>query len=76
MDLEQILKGLRADNPGVRFAVNSKKNAIGYWANGLGRWQVLLGKMINGVWDRLPDILVDGKPLIPQEDWKEVIGAA
>jgi hypothetical protein len=65
----EIVKELQKDNPGLRFAVNKKRNAVAYWAENLGRWQVLLCLRPDGSWGRLPDILVDGKPLIPDSDW-------
>lgn len=70
MSMSGVVDQLRKDNPGLRFAVNKNRNAVGYFSEGLGRWQVLLGLRLDGCWGRLPDILVDGKPLV--SDWEEV----
>ena len=66
----EIVKELQKDNPGLRFAVNKNRNAVAYWAENLKRWQVLLCLRLDGSWGRLPDILVDGKTLIPDSDWE------
>ena len=65
----EIVKELQKDNPALRFTANKKRNAVAYWAEDLGRWQVLLCLRPDGSWGRLPDILVDGKTLIPDSDW-------
>jgi len=65
----EIVKELQKDNPALRFTANKKRNAVAYWAEDLGHWQVLLCLRLDGSWGRLPDILVDGKTLIPDSDW-------
>jgi len=69
MNASAVVEQLKKDNPGLRFAVNKNRNAVAYWAEDLGRWQVLLCLRLDGSWGRLPDILVDGKTLIPDSDW-------
>jgi len=73
MTIDVILKGVMDRNPTKRFATNPKKNAIAYWNESLGRWQILLGMLLNDEWSPIPELLVNGSPLIPQTDWVEVL---
>lgn len=75
MNAYDIIKTLQTNNPNKRFATNAKGNAIAYWSEELGRWQILLGQLIGGQWDRMPELLVNNKPLVPQEDWIETVKA-
>lgn len=73
MDINKVISDLQKLNPTKRFATNAKMNAIGYWNTELNRWQLLLGKIINGDWAQMPELFVNGNPLIAEEDWIEIL---
>lgn len=75
MNAFDIIKTLQKNNPTKKFATNPKANAIAYYNETLERWQILLGQLIGGEWDRMPELMVNNKPLIPQEDWIEAVKA-
>lgn len=62
-----LLEQIRRDNPKRSFTRNRQGTAIGMWAD--GRWNTIAGWGIHGRWMRIGDLLVDGKPVTPQDDW-------
>jgi len=69
---EELLAIARKGRPNVRYALNRNGTAIAAWAEPLGRWQVVAGKLLTGEWASLPyELLVNGEPVHKQEDWIE-----
>lgn len=70
--VETLLEQIRRDNPKRSFTRNWQGTAIGMWAD--GRWNMIAGWGIHGRWMRIGDLLVNGKPVTPQDDWMDVAG--
>ena len=67
---KELIEDLQKNNPGLRVA--ETENAIGYYCECLNMHMIIYGQLITGEWVNMPMLLVDGKPAIPEEDWKAV----
>ena len=68
--INEVAQKIQSSNPNIQLYWNIHRNAIGYWSKELGRVQVLVGKLLDGHWGTLPEILIDGEPMIPAKDWE------
>jgi hypothetical protein len=72
MTLSELLTTAHAKNPGMRFAYNAAENGVAYWDEQQSRWTLGAAKTITGQWvSGVQELLVNGKPAWPQEDWIE-----
>lgn len=83
----EFLADLRRDNPTRRFAASRSGAAIGVWEDSMSRFRILAGLLLgcqcmapyNGGkcqcrtqgWAAMPELLIDGKPLVAESDWVE-----
>ena len=70
MKKQELIKTLQKNNPGLRIA--ETENAIGYFDIERNMHLVIYGKLLTGEWVNMPILMIDGKPAIPEEDWKAV----
>ena len=77
MNAEELVNMLHSRNPDVRFAVyGNAKSAIAYMDRETEKWiACYAATVIGGVWTKLPGqaVLVNGKPLYAETEWKEVL---
>ena len=77
MDAKELLAIAKRDKPNVRYAANRAENGIAAWDEALGRWVLVAAKTLFGTWVGQPmELLVNGVPAWPQEDWIEFSGKA
>lgn len=73
MTQQEVLESLQHDNPNHRFALSDDGQAIGVWSDYLGRFRMLVGEAVNGMWVHLPhEFLINGRPPYAPEQWIEV----
>lgn len=70
MKKQELIKTLQKNNPGLRVA--ETENAIGYFNVEMNMHLIIYGKLLTGGWVNMPHFIIDGKPLIAEEDWKAV----
>lgn len=70
MKKQELIKTLQKNNPGLRVA--ETENAIGYFNVKMNMHLIIYGKLLTGEWGNMPILMIDGKPAIPEEDWKAV----
>ena len=68
----EIANIIQKQNPDLQLFVNTGRNAIGYWSDGLNRVQVLVSEVLGGGWAAMPEILVNGVPCFAPEDWAPI----
>ena len=61
-----------ANNSSIQLYWNKNRTAIGYWAHSLNRVQAVAGQILDGRWMAMDNIMVNGKPLFPSEDWEPI----
>jgi len=77
MNAEEIVYVLHRICPSARLAVyGDAKSAVAYMNEKTKRWiAYYAATIIGGVWTKLPGqaVLVNGKPLYAETEWKEVL---
>ena len=77
MNAEEIVNALHRLNPSARFALyGDAKSAVAYMDEETKKWiACYAATIIGGVWTKLRGqaILVNGKPLYAETEWKEVL---
>jgi hypothetical protein len=70
--IDDLLRSIREQNPGKRFARHKRGECIGVWVEQWGRFAACLCMAITGEWVMLPyEVLLSGKPPYGPEDWEE-----
>lgn len=65
MTPEELLS--KIGKPGVRYAISQSRTAVAVWHN--EQWVMFAGKLLTGHWGHVPNLLVNGSPVV--SDWTE-----
>lgn len=65
--IDEMLEIARKGRPNVTYTKNRRGDAIAALVN--DRWCMVAGKLIDGRWAHMGDLLVNGEPVNKQEDW-------
>lgn len=84
---EQVVNRLARINPGRRWAVSHARGAVAVWSNDQRRFVIVYAHLspcqcmapYNGGrcscltgWVRMPELFLNGEPIIPASEWAEV----
>jgi hypothetical protein len=63
MTAQELLEIAREGRPSVKYVTNDKQDCIGAWSESLGRYVIVAGLMLDGMWAHMPvELLINGKP--------------
>jgi len=75
MTTEAMLKECQKQHPGLTWGHSRSGNVVGFYSQTAGRFIPKVSKILTGGWAQCGDVIVNGEPMVLNQDWIEAVPA-